>query len=299
LHAEVFIVIEMHPHPGLPPDYREKEKEEEPPHSRAGLAVLQKAPSRPWGLYLIATAVFFTTLAYTLYSVRTMSGGMKMPGGWTMSMMWMPMAGQSTLAAAAMFIAMWTAMMVVMMLPSAMPMMLIFRRVICARGETQASLRSGVMIGGYFLVWSAFGAVTFAVGLLIARLEMSSDALSRAVPMIAGVCLIASGIYQWTRWKASCLKHCQDPISLVAGHLHRGWRGCFTLGLHHGMACAQCCWSLMLIQIVLGMMNLTVMAAITFVIAVEKLLPLGAIVPKIVGAIAILAGVGFCLRSFY
>src|ERR1700728_4631515 len=85
---------------------------------------------RTWGVYLAATVVFAVTAGYTIYACREMSGGMQMPGGWVMSMMWMPMAGQSNLAAAGMFIAMWTAMMVAMMLPSAMPMILLYRRVI-------------------------------------------------------------------------------------------------------------------------------------------------------------------------
>src|SRR5271165_3021643 len=104
---------------------------------------------RPWGVYLAASAVFATTVGYTVYACRQMSGGMEMPGGWVMSMMWMPMAGQSTLGAAGMFIGMWTAMMVAMMLPSAMPMILLYRRVITFRGEKFAGLRSALMISGY------------------------------------------------------------------------------------------------------------------------------------------------------
>jgi predicted metal-binding membrane protein len=257
------------------------------------------ASTRPWEIYFGAIAVFLATLAYTLYSVRTMSGGMPMPGGWVMSMMWMPMPGQSTPAAAIMFIAMWTSMMIVMMLPSAMPMILIYRRVITRRGESNPSLRSAVMISGYFLVWAAFGALTFVAGYLLANLEMAFASLSRAVPAIAGVTLILCGLYQWTPWKSSCLKHCQDPISLVAAHLRTGWRGSLALGLHHGATCAACCWSLMIIQIILGMMNLFVMAAITLVIAAEKLFPHGAAVAKLVGAGAGLAGIAAILRSRY
>ena len=139
--------------------------------------------------------------------------------------------------------------------------------------------------------------MTFAFGTLLARMEMSSPALSRAIPTIAGASLIACGIYQWTPWKASCLKHCQDPISLVAGHLHGGWRGSLSLGLHHGATCAACCWSLMIIQIILGMMNLFVMAGIALVIAIEKLIPRGTAVARLVGALAVAAGVAFLLRA--
>ncbi len=256
------------------------------------------APSnRPWGIYLAATAVFAATLWFTVYSCHEMSGGMEMPGGWVMSMMWMPMSGQSNLAAAGMFIAMWTAMMIAMMLPSAMPMILLYRRVMTFHRATYPGLRCGIMISGYFFVWAAFGAVTFIIGTLLARLEMSSPTLSRQIPTIAGICLIFCGIYQWTPWKASCLKHCRDPISLVAGHLHGGWRSSLALGLHHGMTCAICCWSLMVIQAILGMMNLFVMTGIALVIAVEKMLPGGRMVARIVGTIAAAAGILFLARG--
>jgi predicted metal-binding membrane protein len=208
-----------------------------------------------------------------------------------MSMMWMPMAGQSIWGAAWMFIAMWTAMMVAMMLPSAMPMILLYRRAIAFRGEWAPGVRSAVMIAGYFFIWAAFGAATFALGALIAKAEMGSAALSRAVPAIAGVTLIGCGIYQWTPWKSSCLRCCQDPMSLAAGHLHGGFWGSFTLGLHHGTTCAICCWSLMVIQIILGMMNLVVMAAIALVIAIEKLMPRGQAAAKVVGMLAVVAGI--------
>jgi predicted metal-binding membrane protein len=226
-----------------------------------------------------------------------MSGGMQMPGGWVMSMMWIPMAGQSDLAAAGMFIAMWTAMMVAMMLPSAMPMILLYRRAIAFHGAKHPGWRTTLMIGGYFQVWAAFGAVTFLFGTVLARLEMSSPALSRAIPAIAGVSLIVCGVYQWTPWKASCLKYCQYPISLVAGHLHGGARGSLLLGLHHGATCAACCWSLMIIQIILGMMNLLVMVGIALVIAIEKLMPRGRVAARIVGALAVAAGIAFLLRA--
>jgi predicted metal-binding membrane protein len=110
------------------------------------------AQGRPWGVYLTAAAVFAATVGYTVYSINQMSGGMRMPGGWVMSMMWMPMAGQSNLAAAGIFIAMWTAMMIAMMLPSAMPMILLYRRAIDFHGAKHPAWRTGLMIGGYFAV---------------------------------------------------------------------------------------------------------------------------------------------------
>jgi predicted metal-binding membrane protein len=252
-----------------------------------------------WGIWLVAAAVFAGTVWYTIYSCNQMAGGMPMPGGWVMSMMWMPMPGQSSVAAAAMFIAMWTAMMIAMMLPSALPMILLYRRVLRFRGESLAGLRSTVMIAGYFLVWTAFGVATFFLGTALARAEMMFDALSRAIPTIAGMTLIVCGIYQWTPWKMSCLRCCQDPMSLVARHLHGGWRGSLMLGLHEGATCAVCCWSLMVIQIILGMMNLFVMGGIALVIGIEKMMPGGRAAARVVGVLAGVAGIGLLWRGYW
>jgi predicted metal-binding membrane protein len=246
--------------------------------------------SRPLGIALIATLLFAGTAAYTIYCTRAMGAGMNMPGGWTMSMMWMPMPGQSLAASAAMFIAMWTAMMVAMMLPSAMPMILVYRRVTVFHGISDSSPRTALVAADYFAVWGAFGIGVFAGGALWARAAMSWPAFSRAVPAVSAACLILSGLYQLTPWKSSCLKHCRDPLTVLADHLHGGRLGALQLGLHHGGFCALCCSSLMLIQIVLGMMNLVVMTLIASVIALEKILPGGVLIARLVGLLAIAAG---------
>jgi predicted metal-binding membrane protein len=247
-------------------------------------------------LHAGAILIFLGTTAYTIYGAHAMAGGMKMPGGWEMSMMWMPMAGQSTLGFAAMFIAMWAAMMIAMMLPSAMPMLLIYRKAITNMGQPHPNLRTAMLGLGYFGIWSALGAAVWAIGLGLARWEMTSEAVSRAVPMVGGATLIVCGVYQWTKWKSSCLKHCRDPLCMIADHLHDGAAGALRMGIAHGTFCALCCWSLMLMQIVLGIMNLAAMAGIALVIALEKLLPMGMAVARVVGAIAVIAGIVICLR---
>ncbi len=251
-------------------------------------------------LHLGAIAIFLATTAYTIYEARAMAGmggDMKMPGGWTMSMMWMQMPGQSMAGFALMFIAMWAAMMIAMMLPSAMPMLLIYRRAITNMGQPHPTLRATMLGLGYFGVWSALGAVVWAIGLWLARWEMASDAVSRAVPVVGGVALIACGAYQWTKWKSSCLKHCQDPLCVIADHLHDGAAGALKMGIRCGTFCVLCCWSLMLMQIVLGIMNLWAMAGIALVIALEKLLPRGVAVARVVGAMAVGAGIWMLIRK--
>ena len=244
--------------------------------------------------YVVAFLIFVASCGATLYLTHAMSSGvmphgMPMPGGWTMSMMWMPM-GASALASAAIFTLMWLAMMIAMMLPSTMPMLLLYRRAAAFRGEAHLG-RSMFALGiGYFGVWTIFGVTAYAIGVIVSRGAMRSPDFSRAVPLVAALALGFAGIYQLTPWKSACLKHCRDPLALVAGHLQGGRFGALRLGIHHGTFCAACCWGLMLIQIILGVMNLTVMVAVAAVIALEKLLVHGAWIAKATGFAAIAGG---------
>lgn len=259
-------------------------------HVAAPGALAAGAP-RPIIESAAALLIFAATVAFTIYSCRAMSGGMTMPGGWVMSMAWMPMPGQTLFAFAAMFVAMWTAMMVAMMLPSSLPMILIYLRVVRQREMPHPRQRAILMAGGYFGIWAALGLVAFAGGVAVARAAMAWPGVSRAVPWAGGLALVAAGIYQWTPLKRSCLQHCRDPISTVADHLHGGRWGALHMGLHHGFFCAVCCWSLMAIQLVLGIMNIPVMILIALVIALEKLVPIGPAIARVAGGIAVAAGI--------
>lgn len=241
-------------------------------------------------IYVSALLSFAVAGAITIYFNRTMADTMHMPGGWNMSMMWMTMPGQSRFAAASLFAGMWLAMMIAMMLPSTLPMLLLYRRAIVFAEEPWAGVQTFVLAAGYFLVWALFGFVVYAAGLAIAHAAMKSLAMSRVLPFGAAIALILAGSYQLTPWKSACLKHCRSPLEAVAHHLGGGPLGALRLGLHHGALCAACCWALMLIQIVLGIMNLAVMVAVALIIAFEKLLTRGEIIARVTGAIAILAG---------
>jgi predicted metal-binding membrane protein len=257
--------------------------------------VVSRASER--ATYVAVLAVFVVAAALTIFFTQSMSGGMRMPGNWTMSMMWMGMPGQTWITAALAFVGMWLAMMVAMMLPSALPMLLLYRRVAAFRGESRLSVLMLAVGSGYFLVWTLFGVLAYAGGKSISGAVMTWSVLSRIVPLAAGVALVLAGIYQLTPWKSACLKHCRDPLLLVADHLHGGWRGALRLGIHHGMFCAACCWGLMLIQLVLGTMNLAVMALVAVIIALEKVLPRGEVVARVVGYAAVLSGAGLGIMS--
>ena len=245
----------------------------------------------------IASGVFLLAAAYTFYAARGMSGGMVMPGGWTMPMMWMVMPGQSLAGSAFVFLVMWQAMMIAMMLPSSWPTFELYSRVARHTGQRWPMFNTVLTGAGYFTAWGAFGAIAFAAGFEISRAAMVSAQLSRWIPAAAGVSLVLAGIWQLTPLKQSCLNHCRDPL-LFLGHAYQpGLWGGFRVGLHHGAFCAACCWALMLMQMVLGVMNLAVMVGVATIIATEKLWKRGPLLARAVGAVSIVAGFVLLFRS--
>jgi predicted metal-binding membrane protein len=162
--------------------------------------------------FAVSALIFAASAAVTIFWAASMSamGGMPMPGGWTMSMAWMRMPEQTWLGAAASFLGMWVVMMMAMMLPSLMPMLLRYREAVGRTGEGLDRLT--VLVGvGYFLVWALFGLVAFPLGVALAAATMQEVALSRAVPVAAGVAVLIAGALQFTRWKTYHLACCRDP----------------------------------------------------------------------------------------
>src|ERR1035441_46944 len=158
--------------------------------------------------FVFSGLVFAVSAAATVYFSRSMSGGMEMPGGWTMSMMWMRMPGQTWAASAAMFMLMWLAMMVAMMLPSALPMLLNFRQSLL--GNVNRNFGAPVIFAasGYFLVWLVFGAAVYLADVMFALLAMRLEWLRRMVPALSGAALMAAGAIQLAAWKMSGLRRC-------------------------------------------------------------------------------------------
>jgi len=225
-----------------------------------------------------------------------------MPGGWEMSMMWMAspdpaMPGQTLGSAAWMFLPMWQAMMIAMMLPSSWPMLELYRRVAISSGERSPGLATVAVGAGYFGVWLAFGAMVFAAGFGVSAGAMHSAPVSRAMPLLAGAGLVLAGVFQLTPWKQACLRHCRSPL-LFLGHAWRpGIPGAVRIGIVHGAYCAGCCWALMLIQAALGVMNLGVMTAVAAVIGIEKLWRRGPFLARVTGVAAVAGGVYLATAS--
>lgn len=237
--------------------------------------------------------------AYTIHSADSMASAMPMPGGWSMSMAWMSMGGQSSVGHAVMFITMWTAMMIAMMLPSVMPAVLLHRRLITSRIERgdAAAGSHALMLAGYFSVWALFGLLAYAIGMTVSAAAMRHVEISVLVPAATGGTLIAAGLYQVTRWKRICLRHCRSPLEFFSRHQIRRARDSWTFGVHHGAYCAACCWGLMAIQLALGVMGIPLMVLVAAVILLEKQWRHGEALAAVAGVAAIAGGVILVLRA--
>ena len=189
-------------------------------------------------------------------------------------------------------------MMVAMMLPSSWPTLELYSRVARHTGQRWPLLNTVFAGVGYFAIWGVFGAVAFASGFEVSHLTMLSVQLSRWIPVAAGGLLVIAGIWQLTPLKQSCLKHCREPLLFLAHAYKPGVWGGFRVGVQHGAYCAACCWALMLMQIVLGVMNIAVMAVVAAIIATEKLWERGPLLARLVGAVSIVAGIVVIVRSF-
>lgn len=241
--------------------------------------------------FAIAALLFVGSAAVTIAWCASMSamGGMTMPGGWTMSMTWMRMPGQTWPGVGAAFLGMWFVMMVAMMLPSLLPMLVRYRKDIHRMGETRVGLLTTVAGAGYFFAWTALGAVVFPLGAMLASLAMQWPALARAVPLATGIVVLLAGALQFSAWKLRYLACCRSGArQLLALPVSAGtaWRHGLRLGFH----CICCCGGVMTLLLVIGVMNLIVMAAVTVAIAAERLAPGGAVVARVTGAVVVGAG---------
>jgi predicted metal-binding membrane protein len=215
---------------------------------------------------------------------------MPMPGAMMMNgmQMAMPMPYQGTAQEAWLTFVMWTVMMAAMMLPSVAPMVLMFARLRRGSGKS-SSLDAWLFAFGYLIIWSLFSAIATAGQLALQRAAIISDAL-RFTPLLGGIVLIATGIYQLTPLKDACLAKCRSPISFFMTCWHEGGFGALRMGLNHGTFCVGCCWLLMALLFVAGAMNLLWVAAITALVLIEKVAPYGRKIASASGVVMIAAG---------
>ena len=187
--------------------------------------------------------------------------------------------------------AMWAVMMVGMMAPSASPMLLLFAGTRAGRANRGVSLTTLAFGLGYIAVWAAFSAAATLAQYGLHEAAMLSPAMASSSARLSGAILVAAGLYQLTPWKGKCLTHCRSPLGFLMTNWRDGARGAFTMGLRHGLYCLGCCWALMCVLFVVGVMNLVWIAALTIFVLVEKIGPAGAIVARLSGAAMIVLGI--------
>jgi predicted metal-binding membrane protein len=246
----------------------------------------------------VSALLFAVSTAVTIVWCASMSamGGMPMPGGWTMSMAWIRMPGQTWPGAAASFLGLWIVMMAAMMLPSLVPMLWRYHQAVGRSGETRLAWLTVLVGAGYFFVWTLFGMAAFPLGAVLAAIQMQYPAVARAVPTAVGVAVLIAGVVQLTAWKARHLARCRE----APGHRHTlpadtgtAWRHGLRLGLH----CSHCSAGLIAILLIIGVMDLRAMVVVAAAITVERLAPAGERVARAIGAVVVGAGVLLIARA--
>jgi predicted metal-binding membrane protein len=192
---------------------------------------------------------------------------------------------------------MWVVMMIGMMTPSAAPAILIYARIgreAIAQGRPFAP--TAWFVSGYLLAWTGFSVAATSAQWALQRAALLTPTMAATTGMIGSILLIVGGLYQWTPLKDTCLSRCQSPLSFVLsrGGFRSDAAGSLSLGWRHGLYCVGCCWALMALLFALGIMNLFWIAALAFLVLLEKVIPAGRIIARIAG-IAFMAAGGWML----
>ena len=192
--------------------------------------------------------------------------------------------------------AMWTVMMIGMMLPSASPLVLLYGAAARRSAPGTAGRQIYAIAAGYLIVWTVFSIGATALQRGLAALLLVSPMMEVTNSRVGATLLLLAGVYQLTPIKHACLRTCQSPLGFLMNRWKTGWRGAFVMGLEHGAYCVGCCWALMLLLFAGGVMNLTVIAALTAFVAFEKLAPLGLHGARISGVLLMAAGFWMLVR---
>ncbi len=227
------------------------------------------------GLPLVSW-IWIVTMARDMYGPMTGSAAWMMTATWDaphLLLLW----------------AMWAAMMVAMMLPSAAPIVLLYAR--AARQRSDAGWASGHiygLVGGYVLAWALFSVGATSLQRVLATSQLLTPMMEPATGHAAAAVFLLAGLYQLTPFKQACLRSCRTPIGFLASRWRSGITGALRMGAEHGTYCLGCCWALMLILFAGGVMNLAVVVALTAWVAVEKLAPFGEQSARISGALLLM-----------
>jgi predicted metal-binding membrane protein len=230
------------------------------------------------GLALVVIAAWAWTLGNT-GTMGTMGSMATTPTAWSASH-------------AALMVLMWWVMMVAMMVPSAAPLVLLATALHRRKAEPgRPALMAGLMTVGYLAAWGAFSLAATLAQWGLEQSWMMSPHTMAAGPAVAGAILVAAGVYQVTPLKRACLRHCRAPVGFITEHWQPGGLGAFRLGVAHGAYCVGCCWFLMGLLFVGGVMNPFWIGGIALYVLLEKFAPRGLLLSRATGLMLAVSGV--------
>jgi predicted metal-binding membrane protein len=196
-----------------------------------------------------------------------------------------------------MLFVMWSVMMIGMMLPSAAPVLIVAVGTYRHRHGRSLTLEAAAFLCGYLIAWIGFSAITALAQAGFHRAAVLSPMMVTSSAVVGGIILIVAGIYQFSAFKRACLAHCRTPLGFFTSEWREGVRGALVMGVHHGRFCVGCCWALMAVLFVAGVMNLLWVAAIALLVLAEKLLPIGPAISRWSGGLLIVWGFVLVVRG--
>ncbi|HEY8196618.1 MAG TPA: DUF2182 domain-containing protein [Gemmatimonadales bacterium] len=235
---------------------------------------------------LIVAAGLLALAALAWLSIAHMAATMRTHAGMSMSS-----AGPWDASETAGLALMWIVMMMAMMIPSVTPVILLFAGVSRRRRmEGVAAAPAAVFTLGYLLAWTGYAVLAAITQSALHSAALLSPSMSSASPLLGGAILVVAGVYQWLPLKGACLSHCRSPLGFFSTEWREGVSGALRMGFRHGSYCVGCCWALMALLFVAGVMNLIWVAVIAGFVLAEKVVPNGRLLGRIAGAV--LAGFG-------
>ncbi len=209
----------------------------------------------------------------------------------------MPMTPNWTATDFILLFLMWLVMMIAMMTPSVAPLILIFATVNRQRRQPDRPFVNSVyLMTGYFLVWAAFSLAATSLQWLLQQISLLNPEMKTTSKVLGSVILIVTGIFQFTPLKQTCLKYCRTPLDFVLHHWKEGKQGALRMGIENGYYCVGCCWMLMVLLFVAGIMNLLWVALIALFVLVEKISPQVKWIPYAAGIVLIIYGILLLIR---
>jgi predicted metal-binding membrane protein len=243
-----------------------------------------RASGRARGVVVIGLIGFTAAAWIYLGFLATQMGDMSAVFAMPMTSAWSPIQG-------ALMVTMWAVMMAAMMLPSAVPMVLAYDRM--DRGTADAGTGSTpLFVTGYVVVWAAFAATATALQWVLHNLALVNGMGAATHGGLAGLLLVGAGVFQFTPVKRRSLGACRTPMGFLMTSWRDGKAGAFMMGIHHGTLCFRCCWALMVLLFVLGVMNLAWVALLAIFVLAEKVSRRGEAISLVGGVLMIGAGVG-------